>query len=150
MNVPHDALFQTFINGSASLNSRVARATDNKSFTRHLLLNYNNFTELFLLTPSTKNCTKGYAPLNKGLPELKSKRTDWLRVRKHQINGLYFEFETVLKFNNLEARVRPGPFSKLRTCRASVGPGPFSEPGLRTRVRPGPFSEIRTGTPNSV
>ena len=38
---------------------------------------------------------------------LKIKNNDWLfatRVRKQSIIPLYFEFETVLKFYNLEAR----------------------------------------------
>ena len=39
---------------------------------------------------------------------------DWLgtRVRKHPIIVLYFEFETVLKFYNLEARVWEEPTNK--------------------------------------
>ena len=32
------------------------------------------------------------------------KRNDWLRVHKQPIIALYFEFETVLKFYNLETR----------------------------------------------
>ena len=32
----------------------------------------------------------------------------WTRVRKQPTNTLYFEFETVLKFYNLEARRHPG------------------------------------------
>ena len=40
MNVPHNALFQNCINGSAPLNRRIARAPDKKSFKRHLLLNH--------------------------------------------------------------------------------------------------------------
>ena len=36
--------------------------------------------------------------------KLKIKRNHWLRVRKQPILVLYFEFETVLEFYNLEAR----------------------------------------------
>ena len=40
MNIPHDALFQNGLNGSASLNRKTVRASDKKSFKRHLLLNH--------------------------------------------------------------------------------------------------------------
>ena len=37
----------------------------------------------------------------------------WTRVRKQPIIVLYFEFVTVLKFNNLEARSLPFDESKV-------------------------------------
>ena len=37
MNIPHDAIFQNCINGSAAPNRRTAKAPYKKSFKRHLL-----------------------------------------------------------------------------------------------------------------
>ena len=55
MNVPHDALFQNCINGSAPPNRRAARAPDKKYFKRHPeppAQIQNNFLELFLIITS--------------------------------------------------------------------------------------------------
>ena len=59
MNVSHDTLFQNCINGSAPQNRRAARAPDKKylqmtSPPESLVQIKNNFTELFLIIPSTK------------------------------------------------------------------------------------------------
>ena len=43
MNVPHNALFQKCINGSAPPNRRTARAPDMKSFNWHLLNHWHKF-----------------------------------------------------------------------------------------------------------
>ena len=62
MNVPHDALFQNCINGSAPLN-RSARVLYKKS-PEPLAQIQNNFTEIFLIIPSTKFAKNAYTPLN--------------------------------------------------------------------------------------
>ena len=63
MNVLLNALYQNCINGSAPLNRRAARALDKKSFKQpvpELLVQIQDkFTQLFLMMPSTKNCTNG-------------------------------------------------------------------------------------------
>ena len=58
MNVPHTALYQNCINDSAPPNMGAARALDKNSLTASppepLVKIQNNFTELFLIIPSTK------------------------------------------------------------------------------------------------
>ena len=54
LSFPYDALFQNCTNGSAPPNRRTARALD-----KTLVQIQNNFTELSLMKPSTKNATKG-------------------------------------------------------------------------------------------
>ena len=58
MNVPYDALFLNCVNGSAPPNSGAARAPEKIFFKmispEPLVQIQNNFTELFLLIPSTK------------------------------------------------------------------------------------------------
>ena len=58
-------------------NQRATGAQDKKSYKRHLLQapeplvqNQNNFTELFLMVPSTKIAQMVPLPWTKGLPEL--------------------------------------------------------------------------------
>ena len=57
MNVSYDALFQNCINGSDPPNRRAARSLDRFLQTKtpeQLAQIQNNFTELFLIAPSTK------------------------------------------------------------------------------------------------
>ena len=60
MNVTHDAFFQNYINGFAPPNR-----TSPPEWLAQIQI---NFTELFLIKPSTK-----IAPLNKGLSEIQIK-----------------------------------------------------------------------------
>ena len=80
MNVPHYALFQNCINGSASPNRRAARAPDKKSFKWYLLLNHwPKFKiisrELFLIIPFTKIAQIVTFRRTKGLSELQIRNT---------------------------------------------------------------------------
>ena len=58
MNIPHDAILQNCINGSAAPNRRTAKAPDKKSFKRYHLNHWPKFkekiTELFLMMHPTK------------------------------------------------------------------------------------------------
>ena len=73
MNVPHDALFQNCINGSAPPNRRAARApsknllNDISSWTTDP--NSKLFHRIVPLDVLYQHCTNGWAPLSKGLPE---------------------------------------------------------------------------------
>ena len=73
MNVPHDALFQNCVNSSSPPNIgppalQIWSLLNDISWP--LLQIQNNFTELFLIIPSTKIAQMGSLRGTKGLPEL--------------------------------------------------------------------------------
>ena len=75
----HNALYQNCIICSAPPHRRAARAPDEKPLKSHLLLNHwsnfkNNFTELFLLVPSTIIAQMVPLHWTKGLPELQIRK----------------------------------------------------------------------------
>ena len=52
--------------------------------------------------------------------KLKVKRNDWLLADKQPIIELYFEFETVFKFYNLESSLQWSVLSFRRLCHTAV------------------------------
>ena len=79
MNVPHDTLFQNYINGVAPPNRRIARAPDKKSFKQHCSWttdpNLKKITELFLKIPSNKIVQMVTLYWTKGLPDIQIRNT---------------------------------------------------------------------------
>ena len=95
MNVPHDALFQKCINGSAPSDRRVARAPDKKSFKQHFLLNHWSNSNIFrrFVPHNTlyQNCTMVTLCSTKAQPELQIRNI----FEQHFLLNHWSKFKTI-------------------------------------------------------